>query len=128
MERLCDGWFAAWTGNDPERLLGHYSEGCVYVDPARPMGVRGHAELRPYFTRLLGANPDWVWTRRELHPLREGSGFVVLYEARIPLPGQEPLVERGMDLVMLDDAGRIARNEVFFDLSRWLARLGRAPR
>ena len=128
MERLCDDWFAAWTGNQPERLLAHYSQDCSYVDPARPAGLRGHAELRPYFTKLLAANPDGVWTRRELHPLAHARGFVVLYEATIPIPGKETLVERGMDLVTLDDAGRIARNEVFFDLSRWLARLGRAPR
>lgn len=127
MERFCDAWFASWTGNDPERLLAHYAEDCRYVDPARPAGLRGHAELRPYFVKLLGLNPDWAWTRRELHPLADGTGFAVLYEARIPLGG-ETLVERGMDLVVLDAAGRIARNEVFFDRARWLAKLGRAPR
>lgn len=128
LERLCDGWFAAWRGNDPERLLGHYAEDCSYVDPARPAGLRGHAQLRPYFVKLLGANPEWVWTRRELRPLAGEDGFVVLYEATIPIPGQDTLVERGMDLVLLDEEGRIVRNEVFFDLSRWLARLGRTPR
>lgn len=128
MERLCDAWFAAWTGNEPERLLAHYAEDCRYVDPARPAGLRGHAQLRPYFVKLLAANPDWTWTRRELHPLDGQPGFAVLYEATIPIPGEETLVERGMDLVLLDATGRIARNDVFFDLSRWLARLGRAPR
>lgn len=128
MERLCDEWFAAWTGNEPERLLAFYAEDCVYVDPARPQGLRGHAELRPYFVKLLGRNPDWVWKRRELHPLADGAGFVALYEATIPIPGQETLVERGMDLVTLDVHGKIARNEVFFDLSRWLARMGRPAR
>lgn len=128
MERLCDAWFAAWTGNEPERLLSHYSVDCSYVDPARPQGLRGHAELRPYFAKLLGRNPDWTWKRRELHPLADGRGFVVLYEATIPIPGQPTLVERGMDLVLLDAQGRITRNEVFFDLSRWLALLGKPVR
>lgn len=128
MERLCDDWFAAWTGNEPERLLGFYAEDCAYVDPARPKGLRGHAELRPYFVKLLGANPSWVWKRQALHPLADGRGFAVQYEATIPIPGKETLVERGMDLVHLDAQGRIARNDVYFDLSRWLARLGRSPK
>lgn len=127
MERLCDAWFEAWTGNEPERLLSFYAEDCRYVDPARPHGLRGHAELRPYFVKLLGLNPHWVWKRRELHPLAHERGFVVLYEATIPIGG-ETLVERGMDLVLLDAAGKIARNEVFFDRARWLAMLGRPPR
>lgn len=124
MERFCDDWFASWTGNHPEALLSHYSEDAQYVDPARPTGLRGHDELRAYFVKLLGLNPHWVWRRKELHPLAERRGFVVLYEATIPIGG-ETLVERGMDLVLLDEDGRIARNEVFFDRARWLRMLGR---
>lgn len=119
LEVYCDEWFRAWTGGDPDRLLEHYAEDAVYEDPARPQGIRGHGELRRYFARLLPANPDMVWTRRELRPVE--GGFVVSWTARIPVGG-ETLVERGMDLVLLRD-GRIARNEVYFDRAAWLSKL-----
>lgn len=120
LEAFCDEWFRAWTGGGAERLVAFYAEDAVYADPARPQGIRGHGELRRYFQRLLPANPHMVWTRRELHPVE--GGFTVTWTARIPVAG-ETLVERGMDLVMLE-GGRIARNEVYFDRVAWLARLG----
>lgn len=122
LERFCDEWFAAWTGGDAARLASYYTDDAFYADPARPQGLRGREALQRYFGRLLPANPDMVWRRETLHPIEDG--FVVTWRATIPLPGG-PLVERGCDIVLLRD-GRIAHNEVYFDLARWNAALGRA--
>jgi hypothetical protein len=122
LEAYCDRWLDAWRG-DPERLLAFYAPDAYYEDPARPDGLRGHEALRPYLTKLLARNPDWTWRRKSLHPVE--GGFVVRHEATIPLGGGT-LVERCMDLVLLDAQGRIARNEVYFDRSRWMDALKRA--
>ena len=44
-------WLPAWTGNDPEKLAGFYSDDCFYLDPAIPSGVKGKTELLLYFKK-----------------------------------------------------------------------------
>jgi SnoaL-like domain len=121
LERFCDAWFAAWTGTDADRLAAYYAEDCFYSDPGKPEGIRGRDALSRYLRRLLAANPKLVWTRRALYPVP--GGFAVTYDASIPLPTGETIVERGMDLVLLDAQGKIVRNEVYFDMARWRAAL-----
>ena len=140
LARFCDEWFAAWTGGDPEGLLAYYAEDAQYADPAKPHGIRGREALRKYFGRLLPANPDMVWTRRELFPIE--GGFAVTWTARIPVGGRV-VEERGCDLVWLRDGrttggaedqdatGRrvvILRNEVYFDRAAWLDALSVSKR
>lgn len=129
LERFCDEWFAAWTGGDPARLLAYYDEGATYADPAKPRGVRGRDALARYFGRLLPANPEMVWTRRELHRFADPGdaehAFAVRWAATIPVGGAV-VTENGCDLVWLR-GGRIVRNEVYFDRAAWLAALKRDP-
>jgi SnoaL-like domain len=108
---FCQTWLAAWTGNQLERLLGFYAEDAFYRDPARPGGLRGHAEMRPYFVKLLAANPTWTWEPLEIFPTERG--FSLKWQAAIP-QGDRTVVEIGLDIVELAD-GRITRNEVYFD-------------
>ncbi|MEN6359234.1 MAG: nuclear transport factor 2 family protein, partial [Smithella sp.] len=65
-------WLPAWTGNDPEKLAGFYSDDCFYLDPAIPSGVKGKTELLLYFKKLLSQNPDWIWTQIEPIPMEDG--------------------------------------------------------
>jgi hypothetical protein len=111
---FCDEWLAAWTGNQPDKLLAFYTESAFYRDPAKPNGLKGHSELLPYFTRLLAKNPDWAWKALEILPTE--IGFVLKWEATIPVGGRV-IVETGLDIVELKD-GRISRNEVYFNPSR----------
>jgi ketosteroid isomerase-like protein len=60
-------WLPAWTGNDPVKLAGFYSDDCFYLDPGIPNGVNGKEKLTAYFTRLLDQNPGWIWTQIEYH-------------------------------------------------------------
>lgn len=116
LEAFCDEWFRAWTGGDVDKLVSYYAPDCFYRDPSRPDGLRGRDELRRYLLKWLPMNARMVWTRESLFPTP--GGFAVTWRARIPV-GEATLVERGMDLVLLDAAGRIARNEVYFDMSAW---------
>lgn len=107
-------WLPAWTGNDPERLAAFYSEDAFYCDPVVPAGVKGKAELLKYFRRLLARYPDWVWTQIEGIPLE--GGFLNKWKAVIPV-GEGEIECVGVCSVQFDEAGLIARNEVYFDRS-----------
>jgi hypothetical protein len=105
-------WLPAWTGNDPERLASFYSDDVLYLDPAMPEGVRGKSALLDYFRKLLAYNPEWIWTQIEAFPME--GGFLNKWRATVPV-GQKTVEIVGVCTVQLDDAGKIRRNEVFFD-------------
>lgn len=123
LSRFCDEWLASWTGGDVERLAAFYADDCFYSDPTKPRGVQGRAELRRYLAKWLPQYAAMVWTRRGIYPTADG--FCVTWDARIPVAG-EWIEERGMDVVVLDDAGKIVRNEVYFDMTQWRALLAQA--
>jgi hypothetical protein len=115
-------WLPAWTGNDPELLAAFYSDDTVYVDPGIPAGARGKAALLAYFRKLLANNPNWVWTQLEAIPMADG--FLNKWLAKIPV-GAKALEIIGVRLVQLDAAGKIRRNEVYFDRTELLAEIAR---
>jgi hypothetical protein len=115
--RFAQRWLPAWTGNDPERLAAFYSDDTLYVDPGIPAGARGKTALLAYFRKLLAHNPDWVWTQLEAIPMQDG--FLNKWLARIPV-GTKILEIVGVCLVQLDAAGKIRRNEVYFDRTELL--------
>ena len=114
LESFCERWLAAWTGNDPDSLLEFYAEDAFYSDPAVRRGLHGHAEMRGYFKKLLAANPEWKWEVIELIPTDKGC--VGKWHASIPR-GEAMVEEDGVDIVEIS-AGKITRNEVYFDPSR----------
>lgn len=107
---FCGRWLPAWTGNDPGRLVGFYTDDAFYADPARPAGLQGREALLGYFSRLLARYPDWVWTHRRSLPVPDG--FLNFWSAT--LDGSEQTRFDGVCVVRLRD-GLIFRNEVFFD-------------
>lgn len=113
LNKFCSEWLAAWTGNRPQELRAFYTEDAYYSDPARPQGLRG-PEILPYFTKLLARNPSWRWEAAAIYPTQEG--FCLKWRATIPKSDGTSIHKEGMDLVELR-AGRISRNEVFFDPS-----------
>jgi steroid delta-isomerase-like uncharacterized protein len=119
---FAEAWLPAWTGNNPERLASFYSEDTFYLDPAIPEGVRGKAALTDYFRKLLEYNPDWIWTQVEGIPLEDG--FLNKWRAAIPVGGKVIEIV-GVCFVQLDDAGKIRRNEVYFDRSLLLKEIER---
>lgn len=119
IQEFCVKWLDAWTGNKPLELIQFYTKDCVYVDPANPQGLRGHAEVLPYFTKLLAANPLWQWKIDELFPIP--TGFILKWNAKIPID-DNLIMESGLDIVELDER-KIIRNEVYFDRTNWLKAL-----
>lgn len=105
-------WLPAWTGNDPEKLAGFYSDDVLYLDPGIPGGVRGKEKLLAYFIKLLAANPKWIWTQIEAIPME--GGFLNKWHAAIPI-GEKTLEIIGVCFVQFNEKGLIRRNEVYFD-------------
>jgi SnoaL-like domain len=122
---FAEKWLPAWSGNDPERLAGFYSDDALYVDPGVPDGVRGKAALLAYFRKLLAYNPEWVWTQIEGIPMQDG--FLNKWRASIPV-GNKTLEIVGVCLVQLDAARKIRRNEVYFDRSELLEEIRKLRR
>jgi hypothetical protein len=118
--QFAEKWLPAWSGNNPELLASFYSEDALYLDPAVPQGITGKPALLAYFRKLLGYNPDWVWSQIEGIPLEDG--FLNKWRAKIPV-GSDTITVVGVCFVQLDDAGKIRRNEVYFDRSALLARI-----
>lgn len=121
-KQFAEKWLPAWSGNDPELLVSFYSEDAFYLDPGVPSGVRGKPELLAYFHKLLANNPNWVWSQIEGIPLEDG--FLNKWLAKIPV-GPVTLEIVGVCLVQLDSAGKIRRNEVYFDRTQLLAEIAK---
>lgn len=100
---FAEKWLPAWTGNNPELLASFYAEDVFYLDPAIPEGVRGRSALLEYFRKLLGHNPNWVWTQTEAIPMEDG--FLNKWLAKIPV-GDTTLSVVGACFVQFDDAPR----------------------
>ncbi|MBW1894470.1 MAG: nuclear transport factor 2 family protein [Deltaproteobacteria bacterium] len=113
-------WLPAWTGNNPEKLAGFYSDDVIYLDPAIPNGVRGKDELLSYFSKLLAQNPDWVWT--QIEPIPMEGGFLNKWLAKIPV-GSKTIECIGVCFVQFNDVGLIRRNEVYFDRSELISEI-----
>jgi len=117
---FAERWLPAWTGNDPELLASFYSEDALYLDPGIADAVRGKPALLAYFRKLLAYNPDWQWSQLEGIPMQDG--FLNKWLAKIPV-GDTTLEITGVCLVQFDSAGKIRRNEVYFDRHRLLVEI-----
>jgi hypothetical protein len=120
--QFAEKWLPAWSGNNPELLASFYAEDAFYLDPGIPGGVKGKANLLTYFRNLLANNPEWVWSQIEGIPLEDG--FLNKWLAKIPV-GSVTLEIVGVCLVQVDNAGKIRRNEVYFDRTKLLAEIAR---
>lgn len=117
---FAEQWLPAWSGNNPELLASFYSDDAYYLDPGIPEGVKGKPALLAYFKKLLAHNPEWIWTQIEGIPLADG--FLNKWHAVIPV-GDKRLEVIGVCFVQFDVAGKIRRNEVYFDRSPLLAEI-----
>ena len=113
-------WLPAWTGNNPEKLADYYSDDVFFSDHNVPKGVKGKEQFLAHLRKLLGQNPDWVWTQIEGIPME--GGFLNKWLARIPV-GEKIIECIGVCLVQFDDLGKIRRNETYYDPSEIVAEI-----
>ena len=105
-------WLPKWTGNKPEELLAFYADDAFFLDPGRPLGLKGKEALFAYFTNVLSHNPTWVWSQVEPIPIE--GGFLNKLAAHIPV-GDIVVECVGLCFLQFNDEGKIKRNEIYFD-------------
>ncbi len=120
-EIFCKAWLDTWTGNRPLELLKFYHADAFYSDPSKRNGLKGQAQLLPYFEKLLSLNPNWKWESIEIIPTEKG--FTLKWKATIPV-GHSFVEETGLDIVEIENE-LIIRNEVFFDRMKWMEAMKR---
>jgi len=104
-------WLPAWTGNRPDLLASFYTDDLFYLDPTIPQGVSGKKAFVDYLSRLLGNNPNWVWTHKTGVPLE--GGFLNKWRLDAPV-GDQTITCDGVCTVQFR-GDLICRNEVYFD-------------
>jgi hypothetical protein len=109
--RFAERWLPAWTGNNPLKLASFYTDDLFYSDPTIPDGVIGKEAFIRYLSKLLGDNPDWVWTHESAIPMQDG--FLNSWRLDAPV-GDRVITCRGVCTVQMT-AGLIYRNETYFD-------------
>src|SRR3990167_3189663 len=109
--KFCEHWLAAWTGNQPEKLIHFYADEIYYRDPAKQQGIQGKSALLHYFRKLLAKYPHWIWQATEVFPTT--NGFILKWQASLS-PERTTDSFHGMDIVVVSE-GKITRNEVYFD-------------
>src|SRR5579871_5263336 len=109
--QFAERWLPAWTGNNPVKLASFYTDDLFYSDPTLPEGVVGKEAFIRYLSKLLGNNPDWVWTHETAIPMQDG--FLNRWRMDAPV-GNRMITCRGVCTVQMTD-GLIYRNETYFD-------------
>lgn len=109
--KFCDEWLGVWIGTSPGKLLSYYSPSAYYQDPEIPDGLKGHAQLLPYFKSFLERYQGWEVKRHEIFLVPEG--FFLKWKG--VFPGESGNATRfGLDIVQIEN-GLITRNEVYID-------------
>jgi|SRR5215470_1834501 len=64
-EAFAAEWIEAWNSHDLDRILSHYAEDFAFSSPfiisvaGEPSGaLKGHAEVRAYWSKALARQPD----------------------------------------------------------------------
>jgi len=115
-------WLLAWTGNRPVELAAFYSEDAFFLDPGRPLGIKGKEQLIAYFTKVTSNNPTWVWTLVEAIPIEDG--FLGKLAALIPV-GEKIVECVGLCFLQFNDQGQIKRNEIYFDRTELIMQINK---
>lgn len=104
----------AWNEQDPEKVVGCYTDDLFYSDPNTRGPVEGADAFRRYLTKLFAAW-EMRWEVKETFPLKDTDGAAGLWRASFRRAGGDAEIEvNGMDLVLIE-GDRLKRNEVYFD-------------
>ena len=115
LRRMSDETLDAWNRHDVEAVVATYTDPLVYRDPNTRGAIESHEALRRYLTKLF-AHWEMSWRTGEVFPIEGENGAAVTWHARFRLRSGEQTVDvDGMDIVLLDDSGLIARDDVYFD-------------
>jgi steroid delta-isomerase-like uncharacterized protein len=126
---LFDGWAAAWSSQDIDRILTLCTDDCIYEDVTMSAVSRGKSEIRTFAGAVFGAFPDFK--------IEMTTGFVAGDRAaaewtmsgthkgdlpNLPATGKRFSI-RGATICELRD-GRIKRVSDYWDMVTFLKQIG----
>ena len=133
VEEVGRGYFAALSARDPEGMAACFA--ADGIDDIVPLGVfRGPAEIRAVFKELFAAMPDVETTVTRVVADHEGAAVEWRMAGTFdgaPFQGIEPVDKRvqlrGLDLLEIDEDGKITRNTGYYDGADFARQVGLLP-
>lgn len=119
---IADRYAAAWLSHNPEAIVAMHAPDSTFQAHGRGGQVKGHAALRQEFANVFARYPDFgVETRRLLLGDRH---WTLDWTLTFQPPGKERRGFHALDVVEVDDAGRVTRKDTFFDYAEVKAAFG----
>lgn len=138
ISELLHRWYRAWNAHDPDAIIACLTENAVLEDPTAPDGAyRGHEAIADWARSVFRASPDFHLELLEEWVAPGGETMTTYYKATATFTGPfEPLglaptngwIEwLGMDRNEIRE-GKLARHQIFYDLSGLSREMGALPR
>jgi ketosteroid isomerase-like protein len=138
ISELLHRWYGAWNAHDTDAIIACLHEQAVLEDPTAPDGAyRGHGAIADWARSVFRASPDFHLELLEEWVAPGGATMSTYFKASATFTGPfEPLglaptsgsIEwLGMDRNEIRE-GKLARHQIFYDLSGISREMGALPR
>lgn len=115
LRRMSDEALDAWNRHDVEAVLATYTDPLVYRDPNTRGAIESHEALRRYLRKLF-ERWEMTWHTGEVFPVEGVNGAAITWKATFrPRSGEQTVDIDGIDIILLDENGLIARDDIYFD-------------
>lgn len=129
VNRVFDEWAAAWASHDVERVVGLFTDDCMFEDVTFELSVRGREQLRGLVPAVFAAMPDVIF--EVTGGIAGGDGaaieWVMSGTHKGDLPGMPATGKRfsvrGTTILELQD-GKIRRESDYWDAVTFMKQVG----
>ena len=113
---IAERYAAAWIAHDPAAILALHAPQSTFQAHGRIGMIRGVDALRAEFTQIFERYPGFAV---EIHRLLFGERHWTLdWTLTFEPPGKSRRGFRALDVVEVDDNGRVTRKDTFFDFAQ----------
>lgn len=130
LERVFNGWAAAWSSRDPEKLLALFTDDCLFEDVTFNVVTRGKEELRGFANSAFTAVPDFKLELTRQFATSEWAAVEWVMSGThegdfpgMPATGQRFSSVRGSSILELE-AGKIRRESDYWDAATFMKQVG----
>jgi steroid delta-isomerase-like uncharacterized protein len=132
LEGVLEGWAAAWSSHDAEKVLALFTDDCVYEDVTFAVVTRGKEELRAFVNGAFAAVPDIAFELTNRFAAGQFASMEWIMSGThagdfpgLPATGKRFSV-RGAAIVELQ-GGQIKRNADYWDAATFMKQVGLLP-
>jgi hypothetical protein len=113
---IAERYAAAWIAHDPAAILALHASDSTFQAHGRTGLIRGVDALRTEFTQIFERYPGFAV---EIHRLLLGERHWTLdWTLTFEPPGKARRGFHALDVVEVDDLGRVTRKDTFFDFAQ----------